>query len=83
MIVARTAEAYGKPINPHLFRDCAATSIAIEDPEHVRVASLILGHRSAATTERYYNQAQAIDAARRYQAFLVAFRNGTMDKEQA
>ena len=36
----------------------------------------ILGHTS--TTERYYNQAQAIDAARRYQDFLVALRNGTM-----
>ena len=66
------------PINPHLFRDCAATTIAIEDPEHVRIASQILGHRSAATTERYYNQAQTIDAARRYQDFLVALRNGTM-----
>jgi integrase len=79
----RTAEAFGQPINPHLFRDCAATSIAIEDPEHVRIASQILGHRSTATTERYYNQAQAIDAARRYQDFLLALRNGTMDKEQA
>jgi integrase len=78
VLTRRTAEAYGKPINPHLFRDCAATSIAIEDPEHVRVASQILGHRSAATTERYYNQAQAIDAARRYQHFLVALRNGTI-----
>jgi integrase len=78
MNVKRTAEAFGKPINPHLFRDCAATSIAIEDPQHVRVASQILGHRSTATTERYYNQAQAIDAARRYQHFLVALQNGTM-----
>ena len=82
-IARRTATAFGRPINPHLFRDCAATSIAIDDPEHVRVASQILGHRSTATTERYYNQAQAIDAARRYQHFLVGLRNGTMaqDKE--
>ena len=77
----RTAEAFGQPINPHLFRDCAATSIAIDDPEHVRIASQILGHRSTATTEHYYNQAQAIDAARRYQDFLVALRNGTMTEQ--
>jgi integrase len=81
MIVRRTAEAYGKPINPHLFRDCAATSIAIEDPVHVRIASQILGHRSSATTERYYNQAQAIDAARRYQDFIVRLRQGSMIAE--
>ena len=74
----RTAAAFGQSINPHLFRDCAATSIAIDDPAHVRIASQILGHRSTATTEQYYNQAQAIDAARRYQDFLVGLRNGTM-----
>ena len=77
-IVGRTAAAFGQPVNPHLFRDCAATSIAIDDPEHVRIASQILGHRSTATTERYYNQAQSIDAARRYQDFLVGLRSGTM-----
>jgi integrase/recombinase XerD len=81
VITSRTAEAFGKPINPHLFRDCAATSIAIDDPEHVRTASQILGHRSTATTEQYYNQAQAIEAARRYQDFLVALRGGTMSDD--
>jgi integrase len=80
-IIRRTRVVFGRPINPHLFRDCAATSIAIEDPEHVRVASQILGHRSAATTERYYNQSQTIDAARRYQDFLVALRNGTIAED--
>jgi integrase/recombinase XerD len=30
-IVARTREGLGQPINPHLFRDCAATSVAIDD----------------------------------------------------
>jgi integrase len=63
------------------FRDCAATSIAIEDPKHVRIASQILGHRSTATTERYYNQARAIDAARRYQDFLLTLRGGRMRKD--
>jgi integrase len=81
MIVARTVEAFGKPINPHLFRDCAATSIAIEDPVHVRIASQILGHRSVASTERYYNQAQTIDAARRYQDFLIQLRSGKMTED--
>jgi hypothetical protein len=47
----------------------------------VRIASQILGHRSAVTTERYYNQAQAIDAARRYQHFLLTLRSGTMRKD--
>jgi integrase len=81
VFTSRTREAFGKPINPHLFRDCAATSIAIDDPKHVRIASQILGHRSTSTTEVYYNQAQTIDAARRYQDFLVALRNGTIAED--
>jgi integrase/recombinase XerD len=77
-IVGRTETAFGRPMNPHLFRDCAATSIAIAHPEHVRIASQILGHSSTVTTERYYNQAQAIDAARRYQHFLLTLRSCTI-----
>jgi integrase/recombinase XerD len=74
-VVVRTRAALGRPINPHLFRDCAATSVAIEDPTHVRIASQLLGHRSSATTERHYNQARAIEASRQVQAFLVSLRH--------
>ncbi|MDN3568487.1 tyrosine-type recombinase/integrase [Paeniroseomonas aquatica] len=74
MTTKRTRLAFGKALSPHLFRDCAATSIAIEDPVHVRIASQVLGHRSQATTERYYNQAQTIDAARQWQATLDRMR---------
>jgi integrase/recombinase XerD len=53
-IVARTRAGLGQSVNPHLFRDCAATSVAIEDPAHVGIASRLLGHRTRSTTERYY-----------------------------
>ena len=62
-----TRVAFGKSVNPHLFRDCAATSIAVEDPDHVRTAAVLLGHRRLATTERHYNQARSLAASRRYQ----------------
>jgi integrase len=75
-IVARTREGLGQPINPHLFRDCAATSVAIDDPAHVGIASRLLGHRNQLTTERYYNQARSIEASRRMQDSLLARRNG-------
>jgi integrase len=75
-IVARTREGLGRPINPHLFRDSAATSIAIGDPAHVGVASRLLGHRSGSTTERYYNQARSIEASRLMQNHLLALRKG-------
>ena len=78
-IVARTREGLGQAINPHLFRDCAATSIAIEDPAHVGIASRLLGHRTASTTERYYNQARSVEASRLMQKSLLARRKGPLD----
>ena len=69
-----TKEGLGRPVNPHLFRDCGATSIAIEDPEHVHIIAAILGHASHATAERYYNQAQSLEAGRLYQEFIATQR---------
>ena len=39
-----TKAAFGQSIPPHWFRDAAATSIAIDNPVHVRDADLVLGH---------------------------------------
>lgn len=79
-ICRRTAERFGHPINPHLFRDCAATSIAIEDPEHVGIIQPVLGHSNIRTGERYYNQARSLQAARRYQDALEQLRNLSPDR---
>ncbi|MFQ5757480.1 MAG: tyrosine-type recombinase/integrase [Acidiferrobacterales bacterium] len=72
-----TERAFGWPLNPHLFRDCAATFIAIEDPEHVRVIGPLLGHASHSTNEKHYNQAQSVEAGRTYQRSLLALRRET------
>ena len=61
-----TEKAFGRAVNPHLFRDAAATTLAIADPAHVRIAAPLLGHRTFTTTERYYQQAQSFDAHRAY-----------------
>ena len=73
-ITEHTGRAFGKPVNPHLFRDCAATSIAIRDPEHVRIAAAILGHSRFETTERHYNLARSVDAAANYHHHLDRLR---------
>ena len=73
-ITTRTCHILGRPINPHLFRDCVATSIAIEDPTHIDIASGLLGHHTPATTEMYYNQARGVEASRRLQTFLLSLR---------
>jgi integrase/recombinase XerD len=70
-----TRNAFGTALNPHCFRDCAATFIAIVDPEHVRIIAAILGHSTLATSERYYNQARGLEAGRRYHGTLAAIRS--------
>jgi integrase len=72
-VAAVTRRLFGRPINPHLFRDCFATSVAIRDPGHIRVAAILLGH-SQRTNEAHYNQARALEAGRLYQQGLVALR---------
>jgi site-specific recombinase XerC len=73
-IMKLTQERFGEIINPHLFRDCAATSIAIEDSQHVRCVTTVLGHASLATSEKHYNQANALEASRRLQGHVLALR---------
>jgi site-specific recombinase XerD len=70
-----TARAFGAALPPHWFRDAAATTIAIEDPRHVRDARHVLGHASLATTERHYNQARSLEASRRHQAVLAGLQD--------
>ncbi len=78
-IVERTRAAFGKGINPHLFRDCAATTLAYADPKHVGVAAPLLGHRSFATTEHYYLQARMGEASQRLQQALLDLRHPRKD----
>lgn len=72
-----TLRALGTPLNPHLFRDCCATSVALEDPENVRIITSILGHSSLSTAEKHYNQARSTEAGRIYQDVVTAIRRET------
>lgn len=73
-IVELTEKKFGWSVNPHLFRDCAATSIAIVDPAHVHITTTVLGHTRLATSERYYNHARSFEASRLYQAHIMTYR---------
>ena len=57
-----TEKLFRGPIYPHLFRDCAATAFATDDPEHVLATARILGHGSLETTTRHYNQSKMVQA---------------------
>jgi integrase len=73
MINRRTAAAFGLPVNPHLFRDALATTVAVHRPDEVRIVSRMLGHNAIATAERFYNQARQVDAARNWHACMEEY----------
>ena len=72
LVCKRTREAFGKQINPHLFRSCLATSTAVHHGADMGLAMTVLGHQSSEVTTRHYNQAKMIDAVRAYQEVLLA-----------
>jgi len=74
MIVRRTTAAFGKPIHPHLFRDVAATSMAMDRPDQVRLAKDLLGHGSFELTERHYLHAQSVRAGKHLGDVIRAIR---------
>jgi integrase len=69
-LIRHTTACFGHAVNTHLFRDCAATSLADEHPEIVRYAADLLGHKYFSTTETYYIPARQRHALRRYQDII-------------
>jgi integrase len=82
-VCLHTARAFGHAINLHLFRDCVATTIAVDDPVHVGIAAELLGHASLAITERYYIQAGTMEATRRHQQTMLAARDRFLAGDQS
>jgi integrase/recombinase XerC len=58
-------ELLGKPIYPHLLRDCSASAMSSDAPEYILAASRILGHSSLKTTLTHYEQSSMLAAGAR------------------
>lgn len=65
-----TTREFGETLRPHAFRHIAATTIAIDDPEHYRIVASILGHSSLAMAEKHYNRARGVEALRSFQELM-------------
>ena len=73
---------FGTAVWPHLFRDCMLTSVAIDQPDLVRMSTTLLGHASTRTGEQHYNQARMIDASRRYGATISELRRHSCQRRR-
>ena len=82
MVIERTVAHFGTSLSPHLFRDCAASSIANENPEDIRIIMSILGHSTMKTAEDRYIHAQTVVAARKHQNHVQALRAGAKARQR-
>jgi integrase len=57
-------------LSPHMFRTCAATTVAVKAPGSVSIIPAILTHSSSRPGERYYNLADSLEASRAHNAML-------------
>jgi integrase len=71
IVTTRTEAALGHSVNPHLFRDCAITTLATHHGARIGAGVSLLGHRSPRITQKYYNQANMSSAVQSYQAILA------------
>ena len=79
-LIERYTEArFGIAVWPHLFRDCLLTSVAIDRPDLMQISASLLGHTSIRTGEKHYNQAQMLDASRRYSLAILDLRESFLD----
>ena len=74
-IVTVTERLLGSPINPHLFRDCAATSLSLVSTAAARAAAPLLGHQFFVTTERHYVRAKQLEASRTLNSVLSSIKS--------
>ena len=73
-----TDRLIGRPINPHLFRDCVATFVAEQAPKDAAIISRILGHADLSTAEDHYNQAGMVSAQLRYLEAVQQIRHAAL-----
>jgi integrase/recombinase XerD len=69
-----TLQQLKRRVNPHLFRDCVATSIAEQGPENIESAGVLLGQRDRRSLETYRRHAQSTQAAAHLEQLLDPYR---------
>jgi site-specific recombinase XerD len=79
-----TQHNFAEPMSMHDFRRAAATSLAIEAPDKIGLATGLLQHSKADTTGRHYNLAGSAGASRRFKQALSKRKNGpTQDPDHS
>jgi integrase len=74
--ISHTVYAHtGLKVNPHLFRHIDAKLYLDRNPGGYEVVRLVLGHRSSATTRRFYSGTETAAAVRHFDETILAIGN--------
>jgi integrase len=73
-VTRRTKAEFGRAIHPHLFRDIAATTLALARPEQALLSRDLLHHSDFRMTEGHYLHAQTAEAGRSYASQIGSLR---------
>lgn len=68
--IKTTTRLMGRPMPPHLLRDCAASTLAGISSDHIVIAQDLLTHRGGRTTEQYYIHGQQREASHKINEIL-------------
>ncbi len=69
-----TMRRFGIALTVHRFRDCLATTVSGSDPNHLPIASAMLGHGHRQTTERGYVAPSSQQASAQHSQRIAALR---------
>lgn len=76
-VISGTTQLHlGRAVSPHLFRDCGATDIALLAPEDVGITKDVLGHKTLASSQKFYNQACSFKALAELERVLLGLMDG-------
>jgi integrase len=78
-----SARLLGAPLNPHLLRDCAVSSITANAPEFTLAAARVLGHSQLSTTLTHYDQASMLKAGQYHAEILEEIKNAATRRKSA
>jgi len=73
-VTKTTRKHFGRDLSPHLFRDCAATEVALERPELIGMTKHLLGHMTTVSSQKFYNQATSLTAFSRHAEVIRKLR---------
>ena len=78
-----TRRRFGRYVNAHLFRDCLASTVANEDPDHVHIAQHMLHHSKLSTTEGSYILTDSRLALRRHHDLMAKLKKAARQRLRA